>query len=46
MGITFKFGDIISISDLNKDGRVQVGIRKCKDLLVVLMRGVNGTEII
>jgi hypothetical protein len=27
----FKFGDIISISDLSEDGRVQVGVKKCKD---------------
>jgi hypothetical protein len=32
MGITFKFGDIISISDLSEDGRVQVGARKSKIL--------------
>jgi hypothetical protein len=44
MGITFKFADIISISDLSKDGRVQVGTRKCKDPIVVLMCGVNGIE--
>jgi hypothetical protein len=30
--------------DLNKDGRVHVGIRKCKVPKVVLMHGVDGIE--
>jgi hypothetical protein len=31
MGITLKFGDIIFIWDLSEDGKVQVGVEKCKD---------------
>jgi len=37
-------GDIISIWDSSKDGRVQIGVGKCKDPSLVLIYGVSGVE--
>jgi len=37
-------GDIVSIWDSSKDGRVQIGVGQCKDPLLVLIFGVSGVE--
>jgi hypothetical protein len=37
-------GDIIFIWDLNKDGKVQIGVGQCKDPLLVLIYGVSGVK--
>ncbi len=37
-------GDIVSIWDSSKDGRVQIGVGKCKDPSLVSIYGVSGVE--
>jgi hypothetical protein len=37
-------GDIVFIWDLSEDGKVQIRVGQCKDLLLVLIYGVNGME--
>lgn len=37
-------GDIVCIQDSNKDGKVRIGVGKCKDPLLVLIYGASGME--
>jgi hypothetical protein len=37
-------GDITSIWDLNKDGRVRIGVGQCKDQSLVSIYGISGVE--
>jgi hypothetical protein len=37
-------GDTISIYDLSKDDRFQIGVKECKDPSLVLIYNANGVE--
>lgn len=44
MGAKVKTGDNVTIGDSNEDEKVHVGIRLCKDLLLVPINGSKGME--
>ncbi len=44
MIVNMHVGDTISIQDFSKDGRVQLGVGKCKDPLLISIYGANGME--
>jgi hypothetical protein len=37
-------GDTISMWDFSKDNKIQIGVRQCKDPLLVSIYGVRGME--
>jgi hypothetical protein len=41
----FIFGSFVNILDANENERVKIGIRTCKDPLIVLVYGPYGVEI-